>query len=267
MSVVLRRPSAQHALAVAARLWFIAATVGQWAFAWFIVAFFTPPLVTGHLQALNSKPHITGYVPGDTLGNAQLLLHVYAGALVTFVGALQLLPMLRRRWPRLHRWIGRVFMTVAALATLNGLYLTWIRGSRLNLPSALSISINGALILLFVALAWRSALRRDFGGHRRHVLRAYLLVNGVWFLRIGIMLAAVTLAPLGYSMDYDGAVFLGLSFLSWIAPLAFLQLYLVAERSPHPRFQYGVSGLFAALTLLTAGGGVAAFLFMWRPHL
>lgn len=261
------RFSPSRALSAAAGLWFVAATLGQWAFIGFILAFFTPPLVADNLPALNHKPHITGYVPGDTLGNAQLLLHVYAGALVTFAGVMQLVPALRRRWPALHRWNGRVFLAIATLATLNGFYLTWIRGSRLNLPSAVAISMNGALILLFVVLAWRSALRRDFAAHRRHALRAYLLVNGVWFLRIGIMLAAVTLAPLGVSMNYDGAAFLTLSFLSWTAPLALLQLYLSAERSPQPRVQYGVAALFVLLALLTAAGGLAAWLFMWAPQL
>ena len=61
----------------------------------------------------------------------------------------------------------------------------------------MSISINGALILLFVALAWRSARRRDFSAHRSIALRAYPLVNGVWFLRIGLMLAAVAFCTAG----------------------------------------------------------------------
>lgn len=258
---------APRLLAWSARLWFLAALIGQWTFAGFILAFFTPPLLHGDPAALNHKPHITGYVAGDAMGNAQLLLHVYAGALVSLVGALQLVPALRRRWPRWHRWLGRTFLAVAALATANGFYLTWVRGSQLNLPSAVSISINGALILLFVALAWRSARRRDFGAHRVHALRAYLLVNGVWFLRIGLMLAAVAFAPLGVSLSYDGAVFLGVSFLSWVAPLACLQLYLAAERSPRPRLQYGVAGFFTLLALLTAAGSLAAYLLMWRPYL
>ena len=96
---------------------------------------------------------------------------------------------------------------------------------------------------------------------------SHLLVNGVWFLRIGLMLAAVAFAPLGVSLSYDGPVFLGVSFLSWIAPLACLQLYLAAERSPRPRLQYGVAGVFTLLALLTAAGGLAAYLLMWRPYL
>jgi uncharacterized membrane protein len=267
MPHTFRLPPAPRALSVAASLWFVAATLGQWAFVWFIVAFFTPPLVSGDMTALNAKPHITGYVPGDGIGNTQLLMHVYLGAAAVFAGVLQLVPALRRRWPALHRWNGRLFLTATLVATLSGFYLTLIRGSQLNLPSTVSIASNGVLILAFAALAWRSALHRDFAQHRRHALRAYLLVNGVWFLRIGMMLAGLGLSAFGYEMSYDSPVFIGISFLSWIAPLAFLQLYLHAEDSPHSRVQYAVAALFAFLSLLTIAGGAAAAVFMWWPRL
>ena len=38
---------APRLLAWSARLWFLAALIGQWTFAGFILAFFTPPLLTG----------------------------------------------------------------------------------------------------------------------------------------------------------------------------------------------------------------------------
>jgi hypothetical protein len=267
MPMPFRLPPAPRALDLAAVLWFIAATMGQWAFVLFILLFFSPPLFSGDLQALNDKPHITGYVPGDTLGNLQLLLHVYLAAAVTLAGALQLLPALRRRWPAVHRWNGRLFLGAAVLATLSGFYLTFVRGSQLNLASTISIACNGVLILLFAVLAWRSAHRRDFAEHRRHALRAYLLVNGVWFLRIGIVLTGLGLGAFGHRMDYDSPVFAVVSVLSWVAPIVFLQLYFAAERTPHPRVQYAVAGVFVLLSLLTAAGGLAAAAFMWWPRL
>jgi len=146
-------PAPPQALALAGAAWFIAAAVGQWAFVLFIVAFFTPPLVTGNFLALNEKPHITGYVPGDTLGNTQLILHVLLGATATAAGLLQLLSSARKKWLALHRWNGRLFMVTALIATLNGFYLTCLRGPYLNIPSAISVSINGVLIAVFAV--WR----------------------------------------------------------------------------------------------------------------
>jgi len=265
MSASHRPLPAPGVLSTGAAAWFMAATFGQMAFVAFILVFFGSALMDGDPGLLNDKPHITGYVPGDVLGNAQFIGHALLGGLVTFAGAWQLVPALRRKWPAAHRWNGRLFLVVALVVTLSGFYLTWVRGSRLGPGSTLSITANGLLILCFAILAWRSALRRDFVGHRRHALRAYLLVNGVWFLRIGMMLAGVLLTPLGITLDYSGATFITVSFASWVLPLAVLELYLRAGRSRHPGLHYAAAGVLGVCTLGTLGGSLAALAFMWWP--
>lgn len=265
MPFPFRLPAAPRALSSAAATWFVSATLGQWAFVAFIALFFGGHSLSGDFAALNNKPHVTGYVPGDTLGNSQFLMHALLGGLVTFAGAWQLLPALRRRWPSAHRWNGRLFLTVAIITTMMGFYLTWVRGSQLGAGSNLSMSLNGLLILVFSGLAWRSARQRDFAAHRRQALRAYLLVNGVWFLRIGIMLAGLLLTPLGIRIDYTGAAFVSVSFASWLLPLTMLQLYFLAERSPKPGIKYAIAVALLLLALVTLAGSVAAGLFMWLP--
>lgn len=262
-----RLPTPTRALQLGATAWFIAATLGQWAFVAFILLFFGGHALGGDLAGLNNKPHVTGYVPGDTVGNVQFIAHALMGGAVTFAGAWQLVPALRRRWPTLHRWNGRLFLGIALVASLSGLYLTWVRGSQLGPGSNLSITINGLLILALATLAWRSALQRDFAQHRRHALRAFLLVNGVWFLRIGIMLAGLVLAPLGIKIDYEGFVFVGVSFASWLLPLAVLELYLRAERSRRATPRYAMGGMLGVLALVTLAGSAAAVAFMWLPVL
>lgn len=267
MSTPSRLPASARALHAGAAAWFIAATLGQWAFVAFIALFFGGHLASGDLAGLNAKPHLGGYVPGDTMGNAQFLAHALLGGLVTLSGAWQLLPALRRRWPGLHRWNGRLFLFVALVVTLGGFYLTFVRGSQLSPANTVSISLNGLLILVFVALAWRSARRREFGAHRACALAAWLLVNGVWFLRIGIMLAGLVLVPMGIEVDYSGWVFNAVSFGSWALPLAVLGLYLRAGRSPRPALRWAMAGLLGLLSLATLGGSAAALAFMWAPYL
>lgn len=262
-----RVPSPIRALRAGAAAWLVAAALGQWAFVLFIMLFFGGHTLSGDFAGLNDKPHVTGYVPGDVLGNIQFIAHALMGGIVTFAGVWQLLPALRHRWPRIHRWNGRLFFVISLAAALSGLYLTWVRGSRLGPGSNFSITTNGLLILAFSALAWRSALKQDIGGHRRHALRAFLLVNGVWFLRIGIMIAALALAPLGVEIDYHGVVFVSVSFASWLLPLTMLELYLRAERSKLPLPKYAMALTLALLSLVTLAGSAAAVAFMWMPVL
>lgn len=267
MPYLIRLPRPVDALRWGAATWFLAATLGQWAFVAFIALFFGGHGLDGNLAALNAKPHVTGHVAGDTLGNAQFLAHALLGGVVTFSGTWQLVPALRRRWPALHRWNGRLFLAIALVVTLGGFWLTWVRGSQLGAGSNLSITLNGLAILGFVALAWRSARRGDLTTHRRHALRAWLLVNGVWFLRIGILLVGLVLAPLGIEVDYTGATFVGVSFASWLLPLAVLEFYLRAGRSPRPAVQYAAALLLGVLALATLAGSAAALAFMWLPYL
>lgn len=267
MPLAFRLPPAPRALSLAATTWFIVATLGQWAFVTYIVLFYGGNSLAGDFLALNEKPHVTGYVPGDTLGNAQFLMHALAGGLVTLAGAFQLIPALRRRWPDLHRWNGRLFLTVSIVATLMGFWLVWVRGSQLSAGSNLSISLNGLLILVFAALAWRSAWQRDFTTHRQHALRAYLLVNGVWFLRICIIFAALVLMPMGVKITPEGPAFVGVSFASWMLPLILVELYFRAERSANPKHQYAMASLLLLISLLILAGSAAAMRFMWWPYL
>lgn len=256
-----------RALHAAAGTWYVAAILGQTAFAAFILAFVVPRLMAGDLAGLNDKQHITGYVPGDAAGNANLLAHLLVGAVMTLSAMLQLLPALRRRWPAVHRWNGRAFMVAATVATLSGFYLTWVRGSQLNLPSALSTSVNGALILLTLGLAWRAARARDLVRHRRHALRAFLLVNGVWFLRLGIASAAMGLAAAGQRLELDGALFLAIGIGSWAIPLAALELYFLAERARSDALRWATAALVLVLAVITAAAGAAAWVGMWAPRL
>lgn len=267
MPASLRLPSSSSVLSASATAWLVVATLGQWAFVAFIVLFFGTRVLSGDLVALNDKPHVTGYVPEDLAGNLQFIGHALLGGLVTFAGTWQLVPALRRRWPGLHRWNGRLFLSIALLVTLSGLYLVWVRGSQLGSGSNVSITLNGLLIVCFAMLAWRSALRRDFAIHRRHALRAYLLVNGVWFLRIGIMLAGLVLTPLGIKINYQGGTFIAVSFASWIVPLVVFEIYLRAEKSRRGKIQYLVGGLLGVLALATLIGSLAAVAIMWWPVL
>ena len=267
MNTSLRLPSPPRLLSAGATFWFVTATLGQCAFVVFIALFFGGALASGDLGGLNAKPHVIGYVPGDVVGNTQFLGHAVLAGLVTFAGLWQLVPAVRRRWPTAHRWNGRLFLGVALVVTLTGFWLVWVRGARLGIGSDISISLNGLLILGFAVLAWRSALRRDFASHRHHALRAWLLVNGVWFLRIGIMLAGLVLTPLGIEIDYQGATFILVSFASWMVPLAVLELYFRAERSPRARAKTVMGIALGLLAVATLAGSLAAAAFMWWPVL
>jgi uncharacterized membrane protein len=260
---------AAGALKAAARLWFVVAVIGQWAFLYYIFAFYGPSTVSGNFQAWTKNTFlIKGYVAGDTAGNLMFAAHALLAGVTSFGGALQLIPQIRARAISFHRWNGRVFLLTALAVSVSGLYMEWVRGTRMNLTGAIGVSLNAVLIMLFAGLAWRFARRREIPTHRRWALRTYLVANAQWFTRVGFMawvLLSRKLLAIGDRLDDQ--FFLVWGFGSYLLPLAVLELYLRANESAGPRGRLAVAGGLVVLTMLMAVGifGVAAF--MWLPLL
>jgi len=249
------------ALRMAARLWFVTAVIGQWAFLYYIAAFYGPPTLTGHFAVWRRNTMLNmSYVPGDTAGNLTFAAHVLLAAIIAFGGALQIVPQIRARVPALHRWNGRLFMVVALGLAVSGLYIVWVR-ERSGIVSGLGISINAALIIVCVTLAWRKALARDIAAHRRWALRAWIAGNGQWFTRVGFMAVAM----LNRAWAEPFFVFWG--FASTLVPLAVLELYLRADKGGGPRARLTAAGSLLMLTVFTGIGIVGVYFAMWRPLL
>ncbi len=250
----------------AVRGWFAATLAGQLLFVAFILLFYWRLVLSGDHAGWNAKPLITGFVAGDAVGNRNFAAHVLAAAVMTLAGLVQMVPPVRQRWPRLHRWSGRLFLATALLLSLGGLWLVWGRGSYFTLAGAVAISLDGVLILWFGAMAWRTARGRKFASHRRWALRCFVAASGVWFMRVGYAAWALTTGGAGIGPRLSGPFDLVWAFATHLLPLAVLELYLRAERGPAGAQRAVAAGLWlgTAIILLGAGG---AWLLMWSPYL
>lgn len=249
-------------------IWFIAAAIGQAAFIYFILAFYTPRTLSGDYAAWNDKLLIDGHIEGDGLGNVMFAAHVFGAALMTFGGLLQLVPQVRARLPALHRWNGRLFVIAACGLALGGLWLTWGRGTYLSLISAVAVSLNGVLILWFTIAALRLAIQRRFDDHRRWAMRAFIAVNGVWFLRVGMMAWVIgNQGPVGMNRQMSGPADIMLIFGCYLIPLAVLEVYFAAQRSASEAAKWCAGGLVLAMTGVMGLGIFGAVTLMWGPHI
>ena len=260
-------PLTRRVLYGAAALWLAVALLGQGVFAAYVTVFYGGATLAGDPTRWN-KVMPRGHVPGDSLGNWVLGLHLLLTVAILTGGALQLLPALRRAAPRVHRWVGRSYIVSAVVMSVGGLFMVWSRGEPARLGQHLGISLNALLILLFAGLALRAAMTRRFDAHRRWALRLYLAVLGVWFFRLGLTLwLLIHRAPVGFDPEtFAGPFLTALSFAQTLVPLALLELYLRAQRSPRPGVHTAAAGGLALLTLVTAAGIGTAYLMLWRPH-
>lgn len=256
------------ALRGAAGFWYTAAILGQLVFALYVVGFYGGAALRGQPEAWNQVlPH--GYVAGDALHNVALASHLLFAVAIILGGALQLVPVIRRRCPAIHRWNGRIYLFSAIVLSIGGLFMSLTGKNAGDAPQHLAIRINALLILVFAGLAWWHARAHQFDTHRRWTLRLFLAVSGVWFFRVGLMLwLALNAGPVGFDPEtFTGPFLTFLAFAQYLLPLAILELYLRVRDRRRPAEQLAMAGAILVLTLAMSAGIAAAAAFMWWPRL
>jgi hypothetical protein len=259
------RNFAGAALKASAGLWFLVAVIGQLVFVSYIVIFYGSAAMQGNWLAWN-KGFPRGYIPGDTVGNVAVAIHLLLAVVIFVGGAIQLIPQIRNRAPSFHRWNGRIYLLTAFTISIAGLYMLWIRGAGGNLTQHIATSLNAVLVMLCAAMALRYALARKFSVHRRWALRLFMVVSGVWFFRVGLWFwMFINNGPVGFDRKTFQGPFLTIwTFGQYLLPLAVLELYLRArDRAGAP----GRIAMAAGLFVLTVAMGVGIFVASTRSWL
>lgn len=255
-------------LDISVSVWFIVAVVGQWIFATYVILFYGKISIAGHIEDWNKiLPH--GYVAGETFGNIVVGSHLLLAAIIIIGGPLQLIPQIRKYAPTFHRWNGRLYILIAFIISLSGLFMVWIRGSVGGIIQHVSISINAALIIISAIFAIKYAMLRDIKNHRIWAFRLFLVVNGVWFFRVGLYFwLFINKEPFGFDPEtFEGPFLYFLTFSQYILPLALLELYLKAKMSSSKNLTMIISTLLFLFTLVMAIGIFAASVGFWFPKM
>lgn len=260
--------SSRSAFRLATKTWFITTLIGQLGFIAFIVAFYGPRTIGGSFARWNDKQLITGYVAGDTTGNLIFAAHVLLAAVMTLLGLIQLIPDVRRAAPDLHRWSGRLFLVLSVVLALSGIWLTWVRGSQISLHSAIAVTLNGILILIFASLTIRYAVLRQIKTHERWAVRLFMVASGVWFFRVFIM-AWMLIGRGAFSLppSIQPVIDPLLEFGSYLIPLALFEVWQFARNTKAKSPQISMSVILLFATCLMAVGIFGTITMMWLPHL
>lgn len=257
------------ALRAAAAGWFVVAVLGQWIFVAYLLLFYGGSALSGDLDRWAQVLASGGIVPGDPLGNIAIAAHIGFAVIIMVGGPLQLVPAMRRRFPALHRWNGRVYMTTAVIVSIAGLYMEVARHTVGSDLQKLGTALDGILVIVFAAIALRFAIRRQIGLHRRWALRLFMVVSAVWFYRVGLMFwILLNQGPAGFDPEtFEGPFLVFLGFAQYLIPLAILELYLRARDSRSPGAKYAMTAGLVVVTLAMGVGIFGATMGLWLPHM
>lgn len=253
---------ANKLLKAAAATWYAFAMLGLSAFFIYVVVHYGGALISADITNLESS-----FLPGDTMGNSSLIVHLSLALIVISGGLLQLLPALRNTFPKFHSWNGRLFLFGAVICTLAGQYLIITREIPGDRWMDFGISTAGLLVLVFSALAYKTARAKQFAQHRKWAIRLFMVTNAVWFFRIGLMLwFAVNQGPVGIDMaTFTGPALWFIAYAQFLLPLAMLELYFAAQESANRVFKLAIATMIFVAAIATLAGAIAASLMMWFP--
>jgi len=149
-----------------------------------------------------------------------LLIHAIAAGLALAIGPFQFLRALRVKRPKLHRWMGRTYVTACVIAGIAG---------GLIAPFSFAGPIAGAgFFLLAIAWLWttliayRRAVARDFADHERWMIRSFSLALGAVTLRLYLPLSAIAGLPFLES-------YIAIAWLAWVPNLIVAEIYIRAR--------------------------------------
>jgi uncharacterized membrane protein len=147
------------------------------------------------------------------------IAHAVFAAVALFTGSLQFLDGLRSKYPKVHRWAGRVYVVACMVGGLTALVIA--PDVKSGEVATWGFSLLAVLWIGTTLAGWRFATTGNFASHKRLMIRSYGLTAAGISLRLQI--AGFALAGFSYTHVSDF-----LSFSCWVPTLLLIELWLAS---------------------------------------
>jgi len=197
------------------------------------------PYLLGSLEQLDPAraPLAPAYAAAPPFVGVALVLHVVGAAVALVTGPLQFWEGARLRFGRLHRWVGRTYLSGVAVGGVASLVM-----APFNTAGMVGFLGFGTLGVLWLWTSWRAyrAIRAgDVRAHRAWVIRSFALTYAAVTLRIWTaVLVGVQAAAARDAFDFDAAfanAYHAVTFLSWLPNLVVAELMVRRRGLPSLR--------------------------------
>ena len=234
-------------------------------FGLYILAFYASALFEGKMERWNQMlPRL--YEPGTATANTGISLHFAAGGIILILGSIQLIDAVRKRFPAVHRWIGRIYVVSCLLAAVGGLAFIVTKGTIGGLVMDIGFSLYGVLMFIAAIQTYRLAIAGNIEKHRLWALRLYALAIGSWLYRMDYGFWLLLTNGLGHTRLFSGPFDSVMAFFFYIPNLLVVEAFTRAnsyKASPVLRIASSFVLLFATGFLLL--GTYYFTLYYWGP--
>lgn len=186
--------------------------------AWGLMAFLSLGVAAYSYRYL--APHIP-LLPENIGKNAMrhpwLVLHAGLAATALLLGPFQFIARLRAAQPKVHRWMGRIYVAGCLGAGLAGLPLAF--GTDAGPIATAGFASLDVIWIFCTAQALRLAMTGRYAEHRRWMIRSFALTFAAVTLRLQLPIAPM----MGYPFMYG---YRAASWMAWVPNLLIAELYL-----------------------------------------
>lgn len=173
-----------------------------------------------YLRWDNTNPGL--YRPDNTPANYLMLIHQCGGAFLMTAGPIQLIPSIRRRFIRLHRWTGRVYIAASLIASgCATVFVLLYRTSRLWIHEDIGNFLFGVAAFGSALQSYRYiAITKDIPKHKLWSWRLFGVIFGAALYRVQLVpygiLVILFNGPWRYSQVFMNLTFYTLWAPSWV---------------------------------------------------
>jgi uncharacterized membrane protein len=143
-------------------------------------------------------------------------VHVLSGMLALLIGPFQFVGRLRRRFVRVHRFMGATYVASATALGVSGLILA--PTAYTGLVASAGFTVLGLAMLFTTWTAVRMILAGRYGEHRRWMIRSFSLIMAGVMLRVWAPLYSGLAAAGIVDFSFETA-YAGIAWLCWVPNL------------------------------------------------
>ncbi len=149
-----------------------------------------------------------------------LVGHISGGLIALTLGPLQFWQAFRDRYLKVHRWMGKLYLTAILIGTISSTSLAWTTGLAIHWTWAFSLQMLAFAWFCTAAMAFISIKRRRIQQHKEWMIRSYVVTFA--FVIFRWLAAMPSIIELGSFVERGPT----LIWISWAIPLFVTEIVL-----------------------------------------
>ena len=153
-----------------------------------------------------------------------LMGHIVGGLLALLTGPFQFSETLRKRYPTVHRWIGRAYLAGILIGTISSTHLAWTSALAIHWTWAVSLQVLALAWICTAGMAYLSIMQGRILMHKEWMIKSYVVTFA--FVTFRWLVALPAISGLGNFVERGPTV----AWISWVIPLFITNIILQWNR-------------------------------------